>query len=261
MAAYYNEFDPYAAQWLRNLIKANHIAPGDVDERSIMDVKADDLDGYTQCHWFAGIGVWSYALRLASWPDDRLVWTGSCPCQPFSAAGKSKGVNDERHLWPLWFKLIEQCRPSVIFGEQVEASIQHGWLDLVQDNLEGIGYSTGAACIPAGAVGAPHMRQRLWFMAHTDSSGPQGLMQSVNEHVPRRWETKEGCYIQGTVATYDWSWEASTGADKKVRFLPSDFGEESDGASSRVGRLRAYGNAIVPQVAKEVITAYMECRP
>jgi hypothetical protein len=109
--AYYNEIDPYAAQWLRNLVAAGHIAPGDVDERSIVDVQPDDLRGYTQCHFFAGIGGWSYALRLAGWPDDRPAWTGSCPCQPFSAAGKQRGSEDERHLWPAFFRLISECRP------------------------------------------------------------------------------------------------------------------------------------------------------
>jgi DNA (cytosine-5)-methyltransferase 1 len=66
------------------------------------------LRGFTQCHFFAGIGVWSYALRLAGWPDDRPVWTGSCPCQPFSAAGKGAGFADERHLWPAWHHLIRE---------------------------------------------------------------------------------------------------------------------------------------------------------
>ena len=61
--AYYNEIDPFAAQWLRNLIAAGHIAPGEVDERSIEDVTPDDLRGFTQCHFFAGIGVWSHSLR------------------------------------------------------------------------------------------------------------------------------------------------------------------------------------------------------
>ncbi|MFX5084551.1 hypothetical protein ABTC40_18100, partial [Acinetobacter baumannii] len=77
--AYYNEFDPFAAEWLRVLIMFGHIAPGDVDERSITEVSPDDLRGYTQHHFFAGIGVWSLALRGAGWSDDRPVWTGSCP--------------------------------------------------------------------------------------------------------------------------------------------------------------------------------------
>jgi DNA (cytosine-5)-methyltransferase 1 len=117
LTAYYNEHDPYAAQWLRNLIDAGHIAPGIVDERSIVDVRPADLAGYTQCHFFAGIGGWSLALRLARWPDDRPVWTASCPCQPFSQAGAQRGSDDERHLWPAFFRLIGECRPAIVFGE------------------------------------------------------------------------------------------------------------------------------------------------
>ena len=163
MVAYYNEFDPKAAAWLRELIKQGHIAPGDVDERSISDVTPDDLRGYTQCHFFAGIGVWSYALRQAGWSDDRPVWTGSCPCQPFSSAGKRKGTSDERHLWPHWFHLISQCRPSDVFGEQVASKDGRAWFDTVQADMEALGFAVGAADLCAAGVGAPHIRQRLWF--------------------------------------------------------------------------------------------------
>ena len=170
MAAYYNEHDRFAAAWLRELIKAGLIAAGDVDERSIEDVVPSELTGYTQCHFFAGIGVWSYALRRAGWPDDRPVWTGSCPCQPFSAAGKGGGFTDERHLWPAFYHLVSQCRPVTVFGEQVASKDGLAWLDLVQADLEGTGYTVGAVDTCAAGFGAPHIRQRLYWVADAQSS-------------------------------------------------------------------------------------------
>ena len=166
--AYYNENDKVAAQWLRNLIAQGHIAPGDVDERSIEDVQPDDLKSYAQCHFFAGIGVWSYALRRAGWPDSKQVWTGSCPCQPFSAAGKGTGFDDERHLWPAWLYLIDECRPSVILGEQVASKNAEPWIDLVHADLEVLDYAFGCVPFPSASVGAPHIRDRLYWVAHTD---------------------------------------------------------------------------------------------
>lgn len=165
-AAYYNEIDPFAAQWLRNLIAGGHIAPGEVDERSIEDVTPDDLRGFTQCHFFAGIGVWSHSLRLAGWPDDLPVWTGSCPCQPFSAAGKGDGFADERHLWPHFFHLISERRPQHVFGEQVASGNANTWFDLVQADLEGMGYAFGLVPFAAAGVGAPHIRERAYWVAH-----------------------------------------------------------------------------------------------
>lgn len=167
-AAYYNEIDPFAAQWLRNLIAGGHIAPGEVDERSIEDVTPDDLRGFTQCHFFAGIGVWSHSLRLAGWPDDRQVWTGSCPCQPFSAAGKGDGFADERHLWPHFFHLISERRPQHVFGEQVASGNANTWFDLVQADLEGVGYAFGLVPFTSAGIGAPHIRERAYWVAHAN---------------------------------------------------------------------------------------------
>ena len=168
-AAYYNENNPFAAQWLRNLIAAGHIAPGEVDERSIEDVTPDDLRGFTQCHFFAGIGVWSHSLRLAGWPDDRPAWTGSCPCQPFSPAGKGDGFADERHLWPQFFHLISERRPQHVFGEQVASGNANTWFDLVQADLEGVGYAFGLVPFTSAGIGAPHIRERAYWVANADS--------------------------------------------------------------------------------------------
>lgn len=174
MSAYYNEIDPAAAQWLRNLIEAGHIAPGYVDERSIEDVYPSDLRGFTQCHFFAGIGVWSHALRQAGFADDRPVWTGSCPCQPFSAAGQGAGFADERHLWPAFLHLIEQCRPTAVLGEQVASKDAGPWIDLVHTDLEALGYAFGAIPFPASSVGAPHIRDRLYWVGHASGARLEG---------------------------------------------------------------------------------------
>ena len=225
MSAYYNEIDKYAAQWLRNLIAAGHIAPGDVDERSITEVQPDDLRGYTQCHFFAGIGGWSYALRLAGWPDDRPVWTGSCPCQPFSSAsrGRGLGVESVQHLWPIWSKLIAECAPEIIFGEQVAAA--RDWADEVRNDLEGMGYSFGASVLPACSIGADHERARIWFVG--DSNGNCESSVRINAETPRL---------------------------PRYRGICAELALE-DGLSRRVGAMRAYGNAIVPQVAAAFIQA------
>lgn len=205
--ALYNEIDPFAAQWLRNLIAAGHIAPGEVDERSIEDVTPDDLRGFTQCHFFAGIGVWSHSLRLAGWPDDRPVWTGSCPCQPFSAAGKGDGFADERHLWPHFFHLISERRPQHVFGEQVAAGNANAWFDLVQADLEGVGYAFGLVPFTSAGIGAPHIRERAYWVA--ESAGEQcqkllpGLAQGVGAEGSRSSAKSTGLCSVGSLDNAD----------------------------------------------------------
>jgi DNA (cytosine-5)-methyltransferase 1 len=372
MSAYYNEIDPYAVQWLKNLIAAGLIADGEVDDRSIEEVSPDDLKGFTQCHFFAGIGGWSLAARFAGWADDEPLWTGSCPCQPFSAAGKRGGTNDERHLWPVFFRLIKECRPSAVAGEQVASKLGYEWLTGVRSDLESEGYAVGAVDLCAASVGAPHIRQRMWWVADSGcgsfrDSGLQlaGTPREVQEEVreqrvrsdigngssdsgvadpgnvrshgikacdssqgtldqqPRddadgrglvrigmadpenggrarseseRWEKGEepdrggswmgdtdgfrraaGTFTQRSVSTgeggekAEWSnpreetWGGRTSswsgiyipcADGKARRIEPSIEPLAHGVSNRMGRLRAYGNAIVPQVAAEVLKAW-----
>jgi DNA (cytosine-5)-methyltransferase 1 len=257
---WYNEIDPYAAQWLRNLIQKQLIPPGTVDERPIQDVKPADLAPFTQCHFFAGIGGWPLALATAGWPTDRPVWTGSCPCQPFSAAGKGGGFADERHLWPFWFHLIGVCRPSTVFGEQVaRASL---WLDLVLADLESKDYAVGAAVLPAAGVGAPHIRERIWFVADADAPGrpdPSGIATAQTRADFR----SAACLGSGAAFAHanGQSLERFAESRQECGFWEVEpaVGRVAHGVTGAMEQLRAYGNAIVPQVAAEFIKAYLEC--
>ncbi len=346
---FYNELEPFAVAWLRNLAAAGHISPGRIDHRSIEDVRADDLEDHNRAHFFAGVGGWEQALDLAGVPADLSVWTGSCPCQPFSQAGSKRGTNDARHLWPVWRRLIDQCQPAVIFGEQVASPLGRTWLAAVRADLEALGYAVGAADICAAGAGAPHLRQRLWFgavrrealahpgrsglqrlclpgeapaaagtaqsearqrkrggLAHRPSSASRGLADSHSpgldrERPPRlhgegaRRDHDGGCssterladmqsggcgVLRGSVesgqvrhpdcgSNAPEHWPGSTAGqwdtadwllcrDAKWRPVEPGTFPLADGVSQRVGRLRAYGNAIVPQVAAAFVEAFIE---
>lgn len=341
MNAYYNEFDKYPSAWLNNLITGGLIAAGHVDERSITDVLPEDVIDKTQCHWFAGIGVWSYALRLAGWPDSRPVWTASLPCQPWSSAGKGGKFEDERHLWPVFFRLVKECRPPVIFGEQVSSKDGLEWFATVQADLENAGYAVAAFDTCAAGVGAPHIRQRLYWMAYDHSKQYKdcdqgrkenhgqkssrapiefagrrrsGRMEHSNSQRQQRWihrrKNKEweavnrstGCHITTGGLAYnddkqrpysfvtggpgnlqrEWNEdaEASSGHSRALWSMPFDlfwrdadwlFCQDgkwrpvepesfplADGIANRVGKLRAYGNAIVAPLAAAFIASAME---
>ncbi|MGO1069745.1 DNA cytosine methyltransferase [Lysobacter sp. CA199] len=182
--AYYSEIDPYLCQWLRNLIERGLIPPGDVDDRDIRSVQPADLRGYGQCHFFAGVGGFAYACRLAGWPDDEEIWTGGFPCQPFSVAGRQRAQADDRHLWPELHRLIASARPAVFLGENVSGLIPLG-LDGVLADLEAEGYASRAIVVPACAVNAPHRRDRVWIVGRrlADAADAQRRSQSTGGNV------------------------------------------------------------------------------
>lgn len=304
---YYNDIEPFCVEWLEGLIKAGLLSGGDVDGRSIHDIKAEDLAGYQRAHFFAGIGGWEYALQLAGWPTEVPVWTGSCPCQPFSQAGKRRGFKDERHLWPVWYKLISEYMPPAIFGEQVASKDGRIWLNGVRADLEALGYVVGSADLCAAGLNAPHIRQRLWWVAHADSGtrqcsssrdgsnnrvshansnghcgtqegiktledsyrpdnglpvgacsgmgNPQSKRRLSGEHNGNASE-RGNVEIRATSPWNDYKWVG--GLDGKIRRIKPGLVPLAHGIPGRVGRIRAYGNAIVPEVAAIFIKAAME---
>lgn len=335
--SYYNEIDPKAAAWLRNLVERGLIAPGQVDSRSILEVPSVDLRADRQSHFFAGIGAWSHALRLAGVSDDWPIWTGSCPCQPFSTAGLGLGTEDDRHLWPAWFDRIEKCGPPIVFGEQVASRAGRDWLASVRSDLEGVGYAVGGADLCGASVGAPHIRQRIFFgairLADTDARRRiQQWSARLSDGQPQRGHDVDGRVAgvgladangnagqqsnpiaqgrSGGSATLE---GARSGGGERVRGLgvsddprlegfpgnvdalnePRRIGARAggpapaagfwdsphwvycrdrggvwrpiepgtfplaNGVAARVVKLRAYGNAIIPQVAAEFVKAFL----
>lgn len=311
---YYNDNDPRACAWLRELISARELPPGNVDERSILDVKSADLAGYNQCHFFAGIGGWALALRWAELEGVAGIWTGSCPCQPLSCAGKRQGEADERHLWPAFYSLISECRPSVVFGEQVASKDGREWFAGVRLDLEDLGYACGGADLCAAGVGAPHRRQRLFWVADMQREGLEGCERPADMELQRgtqqirpapasgstggvadsadRRQRREpdgeegrgesgsdcgmgnatggGCGVGRDAAQSRGSGHSDLAGWARYDILPCRDGKArrveagtfplAHGIPGRMGLLRGYGNAIVPQVAKEFIEAWKDAR-
>lgn len=293
MTTYYNEHDRCAAQWLRDLTRFGDITPGFVDDRDIQQVASDDIREYNRCHFFAGIGGWDYACSLTGW--DGPIWTASLPCQPFSVAGKQRGTDDERHLWPAFRDLVAKCLPSVLVGEQIASKPGRAWLAAVQADMEALGYAVVAADLCAAGVGAPHIRQRLYWgavrMADASSSSARERGEPGSQEGP--WSeprhNDDGCVdgvahperqrLEGLARAGDdgnqpgrhnekpprsapesvWAdaqWLSC--ADGKARPIEPGLEPLAHGVSGRVGLLRGYGNAIVPQVAAAFLTSLRE---
>lgn len=171
---FYNDIDPAACAWIRELITFGLIPDGVVDERSITEINPDELHQYKQCHFFAGVSGWPLALSLAGVSPDEPLWSMSCPCQPFSVAGKGKGTADERHLWPAALELIRACKPPIVYGEQTASKDARAWLAGVFADLEELGYNRAGADLCSAGVGAPNIRQRLYWVADAKHKQRQG---------------------------------------------------------------------------------------
>jgi DNA (cytosine-5)-methyltransferase 1 len=253
---YYNEHSPFPAQWLRELAASGAIPHGTVDGRSIEHVRPEDLELFETCHFFAGIGVWSFALEQSGWPRNGLrTWTASLPCQPISQAGKRAGINDKRHLWPVFFSLVEECKPAIILGEQVAGKDGLAWIDGVFSDLENAGYACAAVDTCAAGYGAPHKRQRLYWVAArmADTAHIKRELLGCGRPESIRWQEQVG---DGGPSGPDRGATGFWGDALWTRCLdgferPTGPGLRTvaHGAPGAVELLRAYGNALVAEAA------------
>lgn len=245
---YYNENSPFCSTFLTQLISDDFIPNGFVDNRSVEIIPGSDILPYNQVHLFAGVGGWPFALQLAGWPVNRPVWTGLCPCQPFSNNGKQLGESDNRHLWPSMFRLIQKCRPATIFGEQVASKLGREWLANLFDDLESIGYAVAGADLCAASVGSPQIRQRLYWVADR-LRGRKRTKKSV-DFLPKIVPGWNNGIVQTGRACCD--------VHRTERLYPPRVRLVADGLSEDVAYVSAFGNAIVPQLAATFIQAFLQ---
>jgi DNA (cytosine-5)-methyltransferase 1 len=228
---------------------------------------------------FCEIDKFCQKVLKKHWPDVEIIndirkikknrWgkidiiTGGFPCQPFSVAGKRRGENDDRYIWPEMHKVIELVQPTWVICENVTGIIGLALKQVLSD-LENIGYDFPRTeegrpivfTIPACALNAPHRRIRIWVVAHSTSNGRSrwgALEQGRQVDISKIWATPQDkplwkgweCII-GEIACSNWI-EIATHLCGVVYGIPN-----------RVDRLKALGNAIVPQVAMVIMEAIKE---
>jgi DNA (cytosine-5)-methyltransferase 1 len=174
--------------------------------------------------------------------------TGGFPCQPFSVAGKRRGAADERALWPEMLRVIDGAKPAWLIGENV-AGIVTMELDNILSDLEGIGYAAWPLVIPACAVDARHRRDRVWIVAHAERSQQFCKTATGLDMERNALDRRRGSETPNRPS-------ADSGATEPCCWLPEpSVGRVAHGIPHRAHRLRGLGNAIVPQVAYEIIRA------
>ena len=211
--------------------------------------------------------------------DEVFLLTGGFPCQPFSHAGKRKGTSDDRHLWPEMRRVIQEFTPRYVVAENVRGllSIEGGMVfEQVCLDLEALGYEVQPFIIPACAVNAPHRRDRIWIVANAEHKPARNAERAGADE---RSSTRVAGSSQN-VANAKSGWERSSkptgdrSGESEEKTGNRDWLEPwpqvatrlcrlDDGLSEGVSRprgwrnaaLKAYGNAIVPQVAIEIFQA------
>ncbi len=211
-----------------------------------------------ECRWQVEIDPFCQKVLQRHWPHvpkfgdikelsgDELepvdLICGGFPCQPVSLAGKRRGQQDDRWLWPEFARLLRHLRPRYVLVENVPGLLVGPMGDVLAD-LAALGFDAEWESIPAAAVGAPHLRWRVFLVAYA-SGEPQRLEQVCQPG-------GDSAYVAGHDGCHGQAADSDSSAGRRQR-ATGQAGRVADGVPARLDRLRALGNAVVPQVAEYV---------
>ena len=270
----YNDNERYPCEILDKHIAAGELPEGDIYFGDIESIYNSTFENYTSWHLFAGIGGIPYGLRLGGWHDEWPILTAGFPCQPVSNAGKKLAQADPRWLWPEVVRVLRVVRPAVILLENTPGLLSRGMGDVLRDLAES-GYDAKWRVLSAADVGAPHLRERVWIVAYPISQrhakkwnarqrqhteivrGGGSMANPENEGNVRRVGTHGqdesiagGGYHDGT--------GAKRNDGREWWSIEPELGRVAHGVPDRVERLKALGNAVVPQVVAALVPWILE---
>src|ERR1700741_357677 len=253
---FYNEHNPYRAAVLRERIEDGLLPEGVVDERDIEIIPDEDFLGYTQVHLFAGIGGFPLGMRRAGFPEERRIVSGGFPCQDISNAGKRAGITGSRsRLWREMVRCVRVVRPEYVFVENVAALLCRGMGNVLGDLAE-IGYDAIGDCVSAADVGAPHLRRRIWIVAHAGKQEQNRISGFGRETMATPGNASEAMADAEAGPAARPVDRSGDGSDRARWPVEPDVGRVAHGIPKRVDRLAALGDAIVPQLVEEIIRRF-----
>ena len=210
-------------------------------------------------HW-SNIPIIDDVRRINGKEIKADVVTGGFPCQPFSVAGKRKGTDDDRYLWDETIRVVRECKPKYFIGENVEGliNIQQGMvLRQVQTDLEKEGFEVQCLIIPASGIGAWHQRKRIWIIgcdvSNSRSRNAQSrcVGQKLSSEEIEKGKTTRSTWSNSSSKNRTW-WQTQS----ELCGVPNGVSYELD--KDRANRVKALGNSIVPQIARELGKAIIE---
>ena len=273
---FYNDNALYPCRVLDRHITEGTLPEGDIYYGDIEKIGRSILSHYHSHHLFAGIGGIPFGLRMGGWQDEWPILTAGFPCQPVSYAGKKLAQADPRWLWPEVVRVLCMVRPPVVLLENTPGILSRGMGDVLRD-LAACGYDAKWRVLAAADVGAPHLRERVWIVAYPNSVRHEAKRQirewvaetvggsgTMADTAHQRDVWGDGSLRENAESARRWDHHrdrAQANDGREWWAAEPDVGRVVDGLPNRVDRIKALGNAVVPQVVAALVPWIVEGMP